>query len=547
MFDKMTLRTKLALGFGTLIGFVAALSSVGYYTVSKLDNASNLATAAANNRRLAQDVERGIETAVIDTRAFLLTGEEGQLERRLEAQRIQAEGMKKLEPNLATEHSRIVFAAAQRHVQEFQAILEEEIALRRAGNQQDAVALASSPHTRELSRSVQSDIRELQEMETEFEQRAAQQQIAIVNSSKQVMMALGIFGMVAAIAIAGLIARSISHAVRRVAQQIRDVARREGDLTRRLPLNARDEIGSLCHWFNTFMDKLQDVVARLAGTAELVATASEQLSSTSQQITSNSEETSAQAQVVSCASEQVNRNLQTVATASEEMGASIREIAKNAHQSAKVATSAVRVAEQTNQVVGKLGTSSTEIGEVIKVITSIAQQTNLLALNATIEAARAGEAGKGFAVVANEVKELAKQTARATEDISRKIEAIQADSKSAVSAIGHISEVICQVNDISNTIAAAVEEQNATTNEMARNVSEAARATAEITRNIAGVADGARNTAHGANDSARAAQSLAEMAGTLRELVAQFKTDSTQADTEIKPSVVRIVHSNAAA
>jgi methyl-accepting chemotaxis protein len=219
-----------------------------------------------------------------------------------------------------------------------------------------------------------------------------------------------------------------------------------------------------------------------------------------------------------------------VATGSEEMSASIKEIAKNAHESAKVATGAVRVAEDTTQIVGKLGDSSTEIGQVIKVITSIAQQTNLLALNATIEAARAGEASKGFAVVANEVKELAKQTAKATEDISRKIEAIQGDTKNAVGAISHISEVIKQVNDISNTIATAVGEQNATTNEMSRNVSEAARGSSEITKNISGVAEAAENTAQGANQSNTAAQSLAEMSTKLHQLVSQFNIGETRSE-----------------
>jgi methyl-accepting chemotaxis protein len=193
------------------------------------------------------------------------------------------------------------------------------------------------------------------------------------------------------------------------------------------------------------------------------------------------------------------------------------------------------VAEDTNQVVSKLGDSSTEIGQVIKVITSIAQQTNLLALNATIEAARAGEAGKGFAVVANEVKELAKQTAKATEDISRKIEAIQGDTKNAVGAIGQISGVIKQVNDISNTIATAVEEQNATTNEMARNVGEAAKGSGEITKNIAGVADAAKSTTQGSEDSLKAAQALSKMSSDLQNLVSQFKIDDAQSGHSAKP------------
>lgn len=257
--------------------------------------------------------------------------------------------------------------------------------------------------------------------------------------------------------------------------------------------------------------------------AQFLASAAEELTATSQQMSANAEETSAQANVVSAASEQVNRNLQTVSAGTEEMGASIREIAKNATAAARVATSAVKIAEQANSTVSKLGDSSTEIGQVIEVITSIAQQTNLLALNATIEAARAGEAGKGFAVVANEVKELAKETAKATEDISRKIEGIQTDTKSAVEAIASISSVINEVNNISTTIATAVEEQNATTNEMARNLGEAARGSGEIVKNISGVAEAAQSTTRGTMDTQKAAAELARTATSLRDLVAKFK------------------------
>jgi methyl-accepting chemotaxis protein len=306
-------------------------------------------------------------------------------------------------------------------------------------------------------------------------------------------------------------------------ERFKDVAEGEGDLTKRIPITAHDEIGELGKWFNVFLDKLQDMIKSVSTAAHQVGTASEEVSDTTQHISANSQETSAQANIVSTTAEQVSQNLQTVATGAEEMSASIKEIAKNASEAARVATAAVKVAENTTATVAKLGESSAEIEQVIKVITAIAQQTNLLALNATIEAARAGETGKGFAVVANEVKELAKETAKATEDISRRIEAIQTDTKAAVEAIASISEVINQVNGISSTIATAVEEQNATTNEMSRNVSEAAHGSGEITSNIAGVAEAAESTSRGASDTQKAAQQLVETSTELRRLVGQFK------------------------
>jgi methyl-accepting chemotaxis protein len=265
---------------------------------------------------------------------------------------------------------------------------------------------------------------------------------------------------------------------------------------------------------------LGHILKEVAENAQTLSSASEELSANSQQMVSNAEETSAQAGVVSAAAQQVSNNVQTVASGTEEMSASIREIAKNAQEAAKVAAVGVTAADSATHTISKLGISSAEIGKVIKTITSIARQTNLLALNATIEAARAGEAGKGFAVVANEVKELAKETAKATEDISQKIESIQADTKHAVSAISEINGVIAKINDYQNTIASAVEEQTATTAEISRNVSEAARGSSEIAQNIGGVAQAAKNTTLGASDTEKAAMELARLAAGLQRTVA---------------------------
>lgn len=285
-------------------------------------------------------------------------------------------------------------------------------------------------------------------------------------------------------------------------------------------------VGPMVNWSITTpqVKMADDFEATVAAIASVVSSSSTELEASAQGMAASSEETSRQAQAVAAASEQATRNVQTVASSAEELTASIREIASRVQEASQISQTAVKKAGETTDTMAKLGESSQQIGQVVKVITSIAQQTNLLALNATIEAARAGEAGKGFAVVANEVKELARQTARATEEIGSKIAGVQSETSSAITAIREITGVINKINEISTTIAGAVGEQNAATSEISRNVGEAARGTAEVSSSIAMVTQVAAEGGRTAENIKGAASQLSVESERLNRAVTEFLT-----------------------
>lgn len=315
-----------------------------------------------------------------------------------------------------------------------------------------------------------------------------------------------------------------SESLSRDVEQILAVVERaaSGELRYDLPTYDQPVIERLASGVKHLLDNLRTNVSGMANKARELTISSDEFGQLSRELGASAESTSQQALTVSAASEQVSTSVQTLAAAAEQMSMSIQEISISTSEAARIAESAVVAARDTNTTISQLGESSAEIGKVIKVITSIAQQTNLLALNATIEAARAGEAGKGFAVVANEVKELAKETASATEDISRKIEAIQQDTKRSVDAISSIGGIINKISDIQTTIASAIGQQSETTSEIGRSVNEAAKASVDISENIAGVASTAARTSEIARSSLSAAGNLAKSATELRENVSHY-------------------------
>ncbi|PWJ56227.1 methyl-accepting chemotaxis protein [Quadrisphaera granulorum] len=349
---------------------------------------------------------------------------------------------------------------------------------------------------------------------------AATQAQEASDTAVKVLVGIALVALVASVTLALIITRSITRPLDHVRAVLRTVA--AGDLRARAGIVGQDELASVSTSLDHTLDEFgRAMTAVIATTGQLTGTA-QVLDQLAADVAAKADESSAQADLVSAAAASVSMSVDTVAMGSGEMQTAIGEISASAAEAAAVASQAVEAVEATTTTVARLGTSSQEIVSVVNLITSIAEQTNLLALNATIEAARAGELGKGFAVVAGEVKELARQTAQATEEISQRVSSIQGDTNGAVSAIERISEVISRINDHQTTIAAAVEEQSATSQEMTRNVADAASGSQEIAANVSSLAAGAADSRSRATEARDASSELAALGSRLQAAVAGF-------------------------
>jgi methyl-accepting chemotaxis protein len=380
---------------------------------------------------------------------------------------------------------------------------------------------------------------------------------SIAGNTHQMVLMLGVVFLVCLVVVMPMvyfIAASFGKMVNNVVEGLRDIAEGEGDLTRRLKITTKDELGDLARWFNIFIEKLQGIIKNIAGNAEQLSTSSKNLTTLSEEMAGSTKAVSSESETMASISQSVNTNiasiaaameqssvnLSTVAAASEEMTATINAIANNTEQATQIATKAVDQVQNATNRVELLGQAAMDISKVTETITEISEQTNLLALNATIEAARAGEAGHGFAVVANEIKELAHQTAKATGEIKEKIESIQNTTNGTITEIENITGIINSVNDIVATIASAVEEQSSSTKEIAGNVNQASagiqEVNAKVAESTASFDEVARNLARMNNASTEMSQqsaqvndntlSLSGLAEQLKGLVGQFKLTS---------------------
>ncbi|MEO6418721.1 MAG: methyl-accepting chemotaxis protein [Polyangiaceae bacterium] len=569
-FVDLKVTNRLILGF---LGVLAIMAGLGAYSIATFAEVNRTAIDIETNWlpsvRYASDMNTNTSDFRVAELQHILSPEPEQMDHFEAVLRRQLASLEKNEAAyvklVRSDEERRHYEAFKKGWMEYLVQHDKMIELSRANRKDDAKAMVRS--SQRLFLQLCDELLILIELEAKGANAAAAKGDALYASSRMWILVLFSGATVFGLGLALFIARGIGRPATALAEVANELA--HGELGSTISIDTRDEIGDVARSFREVQTTIKEVMAEthhvidaaregyldtrgdedkyqgiyrelvvglnevllvfvapiraVSETVTVLSGSSHELATVSLQMNASAQETSAQANAVAAASEQVSKSAQSISTASEEMVSSIKEISRSTATAANVAGEAIKATETANVTLHQLGVSSTQIGTVTKLITSIAQQTNLLALNATIEAARAGEVGKGFAVVASEVKELAKETARATEEISRKIQSIQTDADAAVAALARIGTIVRQIHSLQTSVAVAVEQQISTTNEIGRSVAEAARGSAEITRNIHGVAETGLATATGAREITQTAAELARIAEELVRVVAPFK------------------------
>jgi methyl-accepting chemotaxis protein len=528
--ENLGLATKLVTGFSIVILLTVALSVMSVVSLDKLtDGMDQLYKGDLIGVSLLRGVSTDVQILGRQTNRVvtaLYADDSGGLQRaRGVIAKIRPdiiEGLKAAKTTIRSQALRDDVDAATQLAQHYFELTEKVMLIQPDKNAGAAAyAIISSPEYRTAVDSLAAKISDVYTKKSGNAKTNTEHALQDVEQMKSLMYALLGVTLLVSIFVTYLVYTSVSTPLRRLQGSLAEMAQFKINVVIE-NTDYTNELGEMARAVSGLQMNLLDAFKEISRNTLSIASSSEELAAVGIQMNSNAKETSAQAQVVSTSADKVSESTQAVAAGVEEMSASIREISISAVEASTVANKAVDIAQRTNTIMSKLSTSSLEIGHVLKVISSIAEQTNLLALNATIEAARAGELGKGFAVVANEVKELARQTAKATEEIGS-ITTIQSDTKGALASIEEITAIINKINDISSVIASAVEEQAATTGQMGSSVAEAASGSTTIAINIKTVAQAARSTTEGAANSQQSAASLARVAAELQSLIGKFK------------------------